>query len=170
MPRVAGVLLIERTVEDVFDFVADERNVYDPRIVDVEKLTEGPVGVGTRFRSRSRSGRRVTTMLVELTRFDRPRRLASTTHTPSMGIHSTLTFEPVHEGTLLRWSSQLLTPRLADPAAADPRAHWSAAGREHLRCAEAHARGAGPLTIAELIGSDSRWPMIPSDVRARRPS
>ena len=37
----------------MFDFVADERNEprYNPRMLDAEQISEGPIGVGTRFRT-----------------------------------------------------------------------------------------------------------------------
>jgi hypothetical protein len=41
-----GEIVIQRPVEEVFDFVADERNVYDPSIVHVEKLTAAARAVG----------------------------------------------------------------------------------------------------------------------------
>lgn len=60
MARVSGEIRIERPVEEVFDFVADPRNepIYNPRMLQSEKITDGPIGVGTRFRARARSGRR----------------------------------------------------------------------------------------------------------------
>jgi hypothetical protein len=51
--RVEGEILIEKRVEDVFDFVADERNEprFNPRMLRAEKLSPGPIGAGTRFRA-----------------------------------------------------------------------------------------------------------------------
>jgi hypothetical protein len=44
--RVEGDITIERSVEDVFDFVADERNEpqYNPRMTRAEKISPGPIG------------------------------------------------------------------------------------------------------------------------------
>jgi hypothetical protein len=49
MAKVAGEILIARPVEQV-DFVVDERNEprYNPRMLRAEKLTPGPIGLGTR--------------------------------------------------------------------------------------------------------------------------
>ena len=43
MARINGELVINRPVEEVFDFVADERNEprYNPRIRRAEKLSPG---------------------------------------------------------------------------------------------------------------------------------
>lgn len=121
MVRISGDTSIARPPVVVFDVVADERNRYDPSIRHAELLTEGPIGVGTRFRSVSGSVRRAVEMAVEITGYDRPHRLASTTRTASMDIDSTLVFEPAGPGTRMHWSSQLrprgfvklLTPLLA---------------------------------------------------------
>jgi hypothetical protein len=52
MAEIEGEILIGRSVEDVFDFVADQRNEpqYNPRMVRAAKVTDGPVGTGTVFR------------------------------------------------------------------------------------------------------------------------
>ena len=49
MANVSGEILINRPVEQVFDFVADQRNepIYNPRMLRSEKITEGPIRVGT---------------------------------------------------------------------------------------------------------------------------
>jgi len=133
MARLAGEILIRRSDEEIFDFVADERNNYDPQIQQAELLTEGPIGVGTRFRSVSQSGGRRVEMIIEITEYERPRRFASTTHLSSMDIRSTLTFEPTAGGTLMRWSSQieprgllrLLSPLLAGIGKRQTAAIWA---------------------------------------------
>jgi len=46
MARISGEVLIRRPVEDVFDFVADERNEprFNPLMTHVEKLSDGRPG------------------------------------------------------------------------------------------------------------------------------
>jgi hypothetical protein len=46
MANISGEILINRPVEQVFDFVADQRNepIYNPRMLRSEKITEGPIG------------------------------------------------------------------------------------------------------------------------------
>lgn len=103
--RVAGEIVIERPIEQVFDFVADERNEpqYNPRMSRAEKITPGPIGAGTRFSSEMTGVGRKAEMTIEFTEFDRPRRIAETTHLSSMDIGGVLLFEPVSEGTRMKW-------------------------------------------------------------------
>jgi hypothetical protein len=65
----------------VFDHVADQSNEppYNPQMVRAEKITTGPVGVGTKFRSAVASRGRIAEMLIEITGYDGPYRLASAT-------------------------------------------------------------------------------------------
>jgi hypothetical protein len=72
-----------------------------------EKITAGPVGVGTKFRSAVASMGRTAEMLIECTDYDRPRRLGSTTTMQQADISYMLTFEPAGTGTRMRWSDQV---------------------------------------------------------------
>src|SRR5437879_3177253 len=102
---VQGNIVIERSVEDVFDFVADERNEpqYNPQMTRADKVTDGPIGVGTKFHSVMTGVGRGADMTIEFTEFDRPRRIAVTAHMPNMAIKGVLTFEPVPGGTRMTW-------------------------------------------------------------------
>ena len=106
MVNIEGEIVINRPVEEVFDVVADERNEphYNPRLLWVEKISSGPIGRGTRFRAATKTMGRPIEMTIEFTEFERPRRLESSTHMPTMKIQGTLTFDPVPEGTRMRWS------------------------------------------------------------------
>lgn len=109
MARIAGDIVIDRSVEVVFDYVADQGNEpqYNPQMVRAEKMTAGPVGVGTKFRSAVASMGRTAEMVIECTGYDRPRRLDSTTTMQQADISYTLTFEPTGQGTRMRWSGQV---------------------------------------------------------------
>jgi Polyketide cyclase / dehydrase and lipid transport len=109
MARIQGEIMIHRPVEEVFDFVADERNEprYNPGMVRAELLTPGPVGLGSRFRAEMRTWPRPVVMTTVNTGYDRPRRLVSTTRLATMDIQGTLTFDPVPVGTRMRWSWQM---------------------------------------------------------------
>lgn len=106
MARIEGEILIERPVEDVFDYVADERNepTYNGEMLRADKVTDGPIGVGSRFVATIRQGRRPVDMEIEFTEYDRPRVLASTSRTETLHIDGTLTFGPTGSGTRMHWS------------------------------------------------------------------
>lgn len=101
MARIGGELVINRPVEEVFDFVADERNEprYNPRIRRAEKLSPGPIGRGTRFRAEAGTLRRTVGIAMEYTAYEPPRRLASSIRMSSADIRGTLRFDPVPGGT-----------------------------------------------------------------------
>ena len=120
MTRVEGEVLIDRPVEEVFDFVADERNEprFNPRMLYAEKITPGPIASGTRFRAIVRTFGRPTEMTTEFTACERPRRVVLITHLSRMDIDGALTFEPVDRGTRMSWSWELMPTgllKLASP-------------------------------------------------------
>jgi uncharacterized protein YndB with AHSA1/START domain len=106
MARIEGEIIIHRPIEEVFAFVADERNEprYNHRMVSAELTSGEPIGLESRFRAELRTGRRTMPMMIEFTGFDRPRRLASSTHSSIMETVGALTFEPTSDGTRMRWS------------------------------------------------------------------
>ena len=117
--RVEGEILIRRPVEEVFDYVADERHEpnFNSRMSRVELLTPEPIGVGSRFGVEMTMMRRVFEMTVEFTAFERPRLLGSTSRSLPRGgkgrpllTAGSLTFDPVSEGTRMRWSWRVETP------------------------------------------------------------
>jgi uncharacterized protein YndB with AHSA1/START domain len=139
MAHIDGEIVINRPVEEVFDFVADERNEprYNPRLLRVEKLSPGPVGLGSRFRAEMRTRPRPMEMTTEFTGYERPRRLASTTRMSRMDIRGTLSFDPVPGGTRMRWSWELephgllklMTPLASPIGARGERAIWTSLKR-----------------------------------------
>lgn len=146
MARIDGEIVIDRPVDVVFDYVADQSNEpqYNPQMVRAQKITTGPVGVGTNFRSAVASGGRTAEMLIEITRYDRPHRLASTTTMQHADISYTLTFEPAAPGTRMRWSGQvrpkggfkLLGPLIAWMGRHQEQRIWTSL-KQHLEAAPA---------------------------------
>lgn len=109
MTKIESEITIDQPVEVVFDYVADQTNElqYNPKMVRAEKQTPGPIGKGTQFRSAVRSSGRTAEMLIEFVGYDRPRMLASTTTMKQMDIEYTLKFDPIAEGTRMRWSGEV---------------------------------------------------------------
>jgi hypothetical protein len=107
--RVEGEIIINRPVEEVFDFVADERNEprYNRRMAHAQQTSPGPVGVGSQFRVEMRTMGRMVGMTIEFTAYERPRLLESWTRLSSMDIRGELRFDPVAGGTRMQWSWDL---------------------------------------------------------------
>ncbi len=141
MAHIEGEVLIRCPAEEVFDFVADQRTepTFNRNMQASEKITDGPIGAGTRFRATVRAGRRLMPMDIEYTGFDRPHTIASTSHMATADFHGTLTFTPTPAGTRLRWSWQmrpkgavrLLAPALTRIGARQERQMWTML-RDHL--------------------------------------
>jgi uncharacterized membrane protein len=112
MIRIEGEIVINRPVDEVFDFVADARNepLYNPQMLRSEKLTPGPIGLGTQFRDEIKSMGRPAEITIEIVGYERPRRLTDSIRMSTMDIRGGLTFDPVPAGTRMRWSWEL-TPR-----------------------------------------------------------
>ncbi|WP_157984489.1 SRPBCC family protein [Lentzea terrae] len=93
-------VLIRCSPEEAFDYLSDLRAEleWNPGCQSMEKITEGPVGVGTRFRAKWKSSPLVE---VEFTRYDRPRSWSAHNGGP-IEVSFTCHLEPVPEGTLLR--------------------------------------------------------------------
>lgn len=139
MARIAGELIINRPVAEVFDFVADERNEprYNPRLHHVELATPGDIGLGTRFRAETTLRGQSVPMVIAFTAYERPRRLGSVTHMATMDIVGELNFESLPAGTRMRWSwdlrphglLKLLTPLVVRMGQHQERAIWTSLKR-----------------------------------------
>ena len=82
MVRIAGEIVSTSSGGGV-EFVADERN--EPATTHTcasELISTGPIGLGTRFRAEMSRMGRTTEMITEFTGYERPHRLASSTHCP----------------------------------------------------------------------------------------
>jgi len=128
-------------------------------MVRAEKITPGPVGEGTRFRSAVASMGRTAEMLIECTGYDRPRLLESTTTMRQANISYTLRFEPAAAGTRMHWSGvvqpkgafRLLGPVITWLGMRQEQRIWTSM-RKHLEAAAAVPAKAG----AASAGPDRR--------------
>ena len=105
MVQVNGDILIGRPVEEVFDFVANQENEpqYNQGMRVARKTTEGPIGAGTSFHAEMTGSGRVVPMTIRVTELERPRRIRERVEMQSMDITGGLDFEPIDDGTRMRW-------------------------------------------------------------------
>lgn len=75
--RFEATTVIDRPIEEVFDFLADGTNdpKFSPRVLEIAKTTDGPVGVGTRFASTVKDAGMKTKREFRLTEFQPPTRI-----------------------------------------------------------------------------------------------
>jgi len=71
MAHVENLIEIARSPEDVFDYCVDlaREPEWNPKARRVEKITDGPIGLGTRFEAEFLKG---DAMTIDYVRFERP--------------------------------------------------------------------------------------------------
>lgn len=131
---------MNRSPEAVFDYMTDPANLasWQTSKTFVEQLTDGPPGLGTRFREGTKPpGGKEFEQLVEFTEFDRPRRLHVHIVEGPYPVDGTWSLAPSDAGTRVRFvaEGQLRGAlRLLQPIAKRVMAHQFAAYHRNLRC------------------------------------
>src|SRR5947208_1503156 len=136
----------------------------------VELLTPEPIGAGSRFGVEMTMMLRVFDMTVEFTAFERPRLLGSTSRSLPRGgrgrplvTAGSLSFEPVPEGTRMRWSWQvempaamkLLAPLVARMGRRQERRVWTS-----LKRLLEEQPPAGRRLCAASVRLQTQWPFL----------
>jgi uncharacterized protein YndB with AHSA1/START domain len=75
--RFDATVVIDRPIEEVFDFLADGENdpKFSPRVLEIKKTTDGPPGVGTVYASTVKDAGVKTEREFRITEFERPTRI-----------------------------------------------------------------------------------------------
>ena len=113
---------LNRPVEQVFAILADSQNLrtWQSNLIENERLTEGPVRVGTRFREVRRTGPRQSEILGEITEFEPNKRFGIKSITkPQVTI--SYSFAEENGGTRLNYKFVMITEgmmRLLQPLSA----------------------------------------------------
>jgi hypothetical protein len=96
MAVIRNTVLAPCTPEQAFDYLSDQRNEVEwgSTCQAVEKLTDGPVGVGTRFRAKWKGSPAAE---LEILTFDRPRSWTVVSR-GGVDVHFTGTIEPTAAG------------------------------------------------------------------------
>jgi len=95
-------VLIQKPLEEVFDFATDVQNVplFLPNVTKIEVLTEGGVKKGARIKETRAFKGKERAAVVEITEHERPRLHAASAG--MMGLRATYTFHFVSEGSATR--------------------------------------------------------------------
>ncbi len=109
--RFGATVTIERPIEEVFDFLADGENdkKFSPRVLEIEKKTDGPPGLGTVYASTVKDAGIKTKREFELTVFERPTRLRwkELSKAPIVVPEGGYDLEPEGNGTKLTFFNEL---------------------------------------------------------------
>jgi carbon monoxide dehydrogenase subunit G len=75
--RFEGTTVIDRPIEEVFAFLSDGTNdpTFSPRVLEIAKTTDGPVGVGTTYKSTVKDAGVKTQREFKITEFERPTKI-----------------------------------------------------------------------------------------------
>lgn len=156
---IRGSLDINRPVEQVFDTVADQRNEphYNPRMTASAKITDGPIGTGTRFEATVLSRGKPLTVTIEYTGFERPHRIASRSVMAGAIAQGEVRCAPVDVGTRLSWDwtvtvtgpAKLLGPVIGAVGRRQERAIWTGLRRLLETSGPPIAQGDGPSSPGE---------------------
>ena len=75
--RFEGTTVVDRPIEEVFAFLSDGTNdpKFSPRVLEIRKTTDGPVGVGTIYASTVKDAGVKTSREFEITEFERPTKI-----------------------------------------------------------------------------------------------
>jgi uncharacterized protein YndB with AHSA1/START domain len=99
MAVISNSVTIRCTPEEAFDYLSDNRNEleWNPGVVSIEKITDGPVGLGTRYKAKWKSSPHV---VVEIIEYERPHRWAGRNGGP-IEVFVRCRLEKVADGTKL---------------------------------------------------------------------
>ena len=154
MIRAEKSTVIERSVEDVFAYVSDQTNAvhWQAGLVEVRRLTDGPIGVGSRHTIvRTFMGRRLA-VENEYIAFEPGRRIAFRATSGPMPLEASYLVEAVADGTRVTSTIAMVASgfvSLAEPLiAAGLRREMDAAFRELKRVLEAPVPAGSPATTA----------------------
>jgi carbon monoxide dehydrogenase subunit G len=100
MTTLRETIVVERPVEEAFDYVADFATTeeWDPGIDSARRVGDGPIGVGTRFDVVSNFNGRKLPLVYTMTVYERPRRVVLAGDGKQFRGEDTITFEAIGDG------------------------------------------------------------------------
>ncbi len=123
MAHYSTTVDVAAPAETVFDFLADFSTVveWDPGVTAAERVTDGPVARGSRFRVTVKIGPRTLPLTYEITAFDRPKRVVLEAAHTIFRSHDTITVAPTATGCRVTYDALLTLNgplRVLDPVLA----------------------------------------------------
>ena len=105
MPTVEETVTVNRSPEDIWAFLLETENipVYESQVTQVEQVTDGEVGVGTRYRGVTKVLGRTLTWTTEIVQFEPVTRYANKTVEAKLPFSIAWTLVPEGGGTRLTY-------------------------------------------------------------------
>ncbi|MBS4190009.1 SRPBCC family protein [Bacillus sp. FJAT-49705] len=107
-------VIIHKPVKEVFDYIASMENTSEimPNVVKMEKLTEGPIGKGTKFKeTRSVRGNTVNAD-VEMVEYEQDKLFKTRSNSNGLIVEYTYIFHEIKEGTQVELDASVKTSGL----------------------------------------------------------
>ncbi len=103
--------IIHRPIEEVFSYLSNLENATNllPFVTDMEKLSNGPVGHGSRFLETRLVRRRSIQAEIHITEFARPTSFTSKSVSNGVEILYHYTFSAIEEGTQVEMEAEVKT-------------------------------------------------------------
>ncbi len=119
MTRVQFDITVPRPVEEVYDYVADFRNLpdWDPGIVSSEQTSGSGIEVGSTYRVVSSFGGREVELTYRVTAAERPSRVVIEGDASSVHAVDEIRFEQADGGTRVRYTADFTLKGLLGPVA-----------------------------------------------------
>ena len=97
MAVIRNSVQIDRSMEQVFDFISDPRNElkWNPDVVLMEMITKEPIGAGSKFRAKWKQS---SILEIEITKYERPR-VWSTVNGGPLSVNLDCTITPDDKGS-----------------------------------------------------------------------
>jgi carbon monoxide dehydrogenase subunit G len=96
-------------IDEAFAYVADFANApeWDPGVATAERIDQGPVGVGSRYRLGVRMGRRVAPMEYRVSVFEPPFRVLLTGSGSGVNAVDDIRFTRAEDGTVVDYTADI---------------------------------------------------------------
>jgi len=120
MARYSATVQTSKPIKETFDYLSDFSTTeeWDPGTTAAERLDDGPVGEGARFKLRAVFMGRESELVYEITEFEAPRRVVLRGENRAVVSTDEMTFDPVDGGTRVTYDADLRFKglvRLAEP-------------------------------------------------------
>lgn len=113
-PAFTGKTTIDCPISEVFDFISDLRNgpKMNEDILSVEKLTEGPIGVGSKFKETKVIRGRNTEAMIEVVLFEANKAFSAQSEVNGLKVTYHYQLSEGNNGTIVKFQCELKTSGL----------------------------------------------------------